>query len=193
MSTAENLSAQAFCLERCVPMKKCFYLLALLRCSSNPGVSMLRDASAQEGVAEPQVPADVTLYVKPLATGSNCSSWANACELQTALGAAVSGDEIWVQAGTINHTSGTDRTLSFEMKSGVAIFGGLPEERPAVERDWAANVTILAATSALWGIKVTTATTWSSPTMYQRQTHIRWTVSLLRVVMPTVPSKTIMM
>jgi len=82
-------------------MKKCFYLLTLLALLLQPGVSMLRSASAQEGVAEPQAPADVTLYVKPLATGAgNCSSWANACGLQTALGAAVSGDEIWVQAGT---------------------------------------------------------------------------------------------
>lgn len=40
------------------------------------------------------------LYAAPTAQGSNnCSSWANACTLQTALAQAVSGDEIWVKAG----------------------------------------------------------------------------------------------
>lgn len=40
------------------------------------------------------------LYAAPTAQGSgDCSSWTNACALQTALAQAVSGDEIWVKAG----------------------------------------------------------------------------------------------
>ena len=126
-------------------MKKCLYLLAILALLLQPTLTFLPAASAQEGAAEAQAPTDVTLYVTPLATGTgNCSSWANACGLQTALGAAVSGDEIWVQAGTYTPTSTTDRTLSFQLKSGVAIFGGFAgTETSRQQRDWAGNVTIL--------------------------------------------------
>ena len=39
------------------------------------------------------------LYVKSGA-GGDCSSWTLACDLQTALSGAVSGDQIWAAAGT---------------------------------------------------------------------------------------------
>jgi len=40
------------------------------------------------------------LYAAPMAQGSgDCSSWDNACTLQTALANAESGDEIWVKMG----------------------------------------------------------------------------------------------
>jgi len=40
-------------------------------------------------------------YVKATASGTeDCSSWADACGLQTALSRAASGNEIWVAAGT---------------------------------------------------------------------------------------------
>ncbi|PKN90958.1 MAG: hypothetical protein CVU44_21875 [Chloroflexi bacterium HGW-Chloroflexi-6] len=82
------------------------------------------------------------LYVTPDGTG-NCSSWASACNLQTALGNAVSGDEIWVAAGTyIPHAS--DRAVSFELKNGVAIYGGFAgTETTRDQRDLDANKTIL--------------------------------------------------
>src|ERR1700693_5589942 len=66
------------------------------------------------------------VYVKSDATGTiNGSSWVNAfTDLQAALAAAQAGDEIWVAAGTYKPTSGTDRTISFVMTSGVGIFGG---------------------------------------------------------------------
>ena len=58
--------------------------------------------------------------------------------------AAVSGDEIWVQAGLINQLAGTDRSAAFPMKSGVAIYGGFAgSETSRVQRDWVANGTIL--------------------------------------------------
>jgi hypothetical protein len=38
------------------------------------------------------------LYVKPGANG-DCSSWAKACELQTAISNAEAGDQIWVAKG----------------------------------------------------------------------------------------------
>ncbi len=85
------------------------------------------------------------LYVKPTATGTgDCSSWANACTLQTALGGATSGDEIWVMQGIHTPTTSTDRTISFELVNGVQIYGGFHgTETQRSERDWQNNVTIL--------------------------------------------------
>ena len=76
------------------------------------------------------------------------SSWASAyTDLQDALDAASIGDEIWVADGTYKPTSGAERTATFQMKSGVAIYGGFGgygiSETLRTERDWAANETIL--------------------------------------------------
>ena len=107
----------------------------------------------QRGVARPQgghcdIGAYETIvhYVKWNATGAdNGSSWTDAyTDLQSALSAASSGDEIWVAAGTYKPTTGTDRTISFELKNGVAIYGGFAgTETFRTQRDPAANVTVL--------------------------------------------------
>jgi hypothetical protein len=74
----------------------------------------------------------------------DCSTWANACRLQTALTSAVSGDEIWVAAGTHKPTTGTDRSATFQLKSGVAVYGGFAgTETERSQRNPATNVTIL--------------------------------------------------
>ena len=86
------------------------------------------------------------LYVKQDATGaSNGSSWTDAyTDLQSALSAASSGDEIWVAAGTYKPTAGTDRTISFELKNGVAIYGGFAgTETLRTQRNFETNVTTL--------------------------------------------------
>ena len=87
--------------------------------------------------------AATTLCVKPVPSGSGC--WATAfTDLQPALAAAGSGDEIWVAAGTYLPTSTTDRTISFAMKNGVAVYGGFDgTETMRSERNPAVNVTIL--------------------------------------------------
>jgi hypothetical protein len=86
-------------------------------------------------------------------TGSdtnNGTSWATAfLTLQKALDVAVSGDQIWVAAGTYlptkEFTTGEPRTKTFVMKNGVAIYGGFPNTgNPGLaQRDWVANVTTL--------------------------------------------------
>ncbi|MGA2499316.1 MAG: right-handed parallel beta-helix repeat-containing protein, partial [Tepidisphaeraceae bacterium] len=68
-----------------------------------------------------------TIYVdvNSPAPATNGPSWSQAyTDLQLALGAAVSGDTIEVADGTYKPTSGTDRTISFQLKAGVAIYGG---------------------------------------------------------------------
>ncbi len=89
--------------------------------------------------------ADSVLYAKPSASGSgNCSDWDNACTLQTALGAATAGEEIWVAAGTHKPTDGIDRTATFQLKIGVGVYGGFAgTETSREERDWTVHETIL--------------------------------------------------
>jgi len=79
--------------------------------------------------------AGQTIYVDAGATGANNgTSWADAYKyLRDALTAAGSGSEIWVAQGTYrpdantrNPTGTNDRTATFQLKNGVAIYGGFP-------------------------------------------------------------------
>ena len=67
---------------------------------------------------------DIILAAPGGETSGLCQSWAEACELRYALTSAVSGQEIWVAAGTHKPTSGTDRNSTFQLVSGVAVYGG---------------------------------------------------------------------
>lgn len=81
------------------------------------------------------------LYVKSDGSG-DCSTWANACKLQTALLNSTSGDQIWVQRGV--YYPGESYSDSFNLKDGVAIYGGfLGTETQLNQRDWKNNLTIL--------------------------------------------------
>jgi hypothetical protein len=89
-------------------------------------------------------------YVKADSTSTSTTanfgaSWDTAYpDLQMALAAAQSGDEIWVAAGTYKPTTGTDRTVSFVMVTGVGIYGGFAgTETARSQRDWSAHATIL--------------------------------------------------
>ena len=85
------------------------------------------------------------LYAAPTAQGSgDCSSWANACTLQTALTTAISGDEIWVKMGVHYPGAAGNRTATFTLKNDVALYGGFAgTETARDQRDWQANITIL--------------------------------------------------
>ena len=71
-----------------------------------------------------------TLFVDADATGNdNGTSWEDAfTTLQPALDAAVPGDAIWVAAGTYTPTHefspGDPRSATFQLKNGMALYGG---------------------------------------------------------------------
>ena len=67
----------------------------------------------------------IILYAAPAGlTSGLCESWAHACELRYALTSSVSGQEVWVKTGTYTPTGGTERTATFQLKDGVALYGG---------------------------------------------------------------------
>jgi hypothetical protein len=107
--------------------------LAWNRPASGEGLSTVYEVESLVGI----------LYVK-LGVSGDCSSWGKACGLQTAIGKAKSGDEIWVAAGTYHPGIGSDRTVSFQLKTGVGIYGGFSGLETAREhRDWRKYPTIL--------------------------------------------------
>jgi predicted outer membrane repeat protein len=84
-------------------------------------------------------------YVKSDAGGSNVgTSWTDAyTDLQSALGASPC-TEIWVAAGTYKPTAGTSRDATFQLKNGVALYGGFAgTETARTQRDPAVNATTL--------------------------------------------------
>ncbi|RRR65850.1 MAG: hypothetical protein EI684_21935 [Candidatus Viridilinea halotolerans] len=91
------------------------------------------------------------LRVQAGASGANNgTSWANAFPtLQDALAVATSGQQIWVAAGTYYPDEGAgqsnnDRSATFLLRPGVAIYGGFAGTETTLEqRDWLANLTIL--------------------------------------------------
>ncbi len=86
------------------------------------------------------------IHVHAAATGNNNgSSWADAfTDLQAAIAAAQQMDAIWIAEGTYKPTSGTDRSISFELDTNVAWYGGFGGwETSLDERDWVAHPTIL--------------------------------------------------
>ncbi len=120
-------------------MSTCFFKSAIvLLCTVFSLVLASLLLAGQSVHADPGV-----LYAAATAQGSgDCSSWVNACTLQTALTRAVSGDEIWVKAGL--HLPGTTRPSHFRLKEGVAIYGGFAgHEAARGERNWQTHLTVL--------------------------------------------------
>ena len=89
-----------------------------------------------------------TVYVSPTGNDSNAGlTWATAKRtVQDGLNAAVSGDQVWVAAGTY--------AQRITLKAGVGLYGGFSgTESELTQRNWIANVTILDGSRA--GIVVT--------------------------------------
>lgn len=90
------------------------------------------------------------IYVNLSASGNaDGTSWTDAfVDLQDALAAAEEGDEIWVAAGTyypaVYEEVYVDRSATFNLKNGVALYGGFTGGEASLEdRDWENNVTVL--------------------------------------------------
>ena len=89
-----------------------------------------------------------------LASGACGDTWANACTLQNALSLSTAGDQIWVAKGTHKPTSGKDRMATFNLKSGVAIYGGFAgSEDDLSQRNPVSNVTVLSGDIGVVGTK----------------------------------------
>ena len=106
------------------------------------------------------------IYVDDDATGANDgSSWADAYNvLQDALDDAVAGDDIWVAAGTycpsVEHGGTGGQYRSFQMKNGVAMYGGFagvesPGSFDVGDRDLVTNETILSGDLNADGVRDT--------------------------------------
>src|SRR5215216_536112 len=117
------------------------------------GVTRPQGAACEIGAYEYEY-QPVIYHVKSDAAGANDgTSWTDAfTSLQSALAAALTGDEIWVAAGTYKPTPGTNRTISFGLKNGVAVYGGFAgTESARGQRDPAANISILSGDIGLPG------------------------------------------
>ena len=90
--------------------------------------------------------ASETLFVKPnnLAIQDGLS-WSSAfSSIQDALSQAQPGQDIWVAKGTYYPTQNLDRKISFELKSGINIYGGFfGNEEQLNQRDWQQYPSIL--------------------------------------------------
>jgi hypothetical protein len=103
-----------------------------------PGLSSRQTAAARA--------AGAILYVNVGAAGANSgASWADAyTSLEVALGAAASGDQIWIAQGvyapTVRLDAADPRSATFSLKDGVAIYGGFAGGEAALsQRDWVAH------------------------------------------------------
>ena len=79
-------------------------------------------------------------------TDNDCLSWEDACpDLQTALSLAADGDQIWVAVGTYRPAeAGGDRMATFQLLTGVAIYGGFGGTEKTLEhREELFDLTIL--------------------------------------------------
>jgi Secretion system C-terminal sorting domain len=92
-----------------------------------------------------QVNAQTIRYLSPTGAGlGDGSSWSNASSsLQAVINMSNAGDMIWVKAG-VYKPGLNDRTISFVMIYGVAIYGGFAgTETLLSQRNFTTNVTIL--------------------------------------------------
>jgi parallel beta-helix repeat protein len=94
-----------------------------------------------------RVPDPNVIYVDRAAKGAdNGTSWADAYnDLQDALtDAGTSGKDIWVAEGIYKPTDGNDRTASFDLISGVDVYGGFAGGGVSLEqRNWRKYRTVL--------------------------------------------------
>jgi hypothetical protein len=99
-----------------------------------------------------EINAQTIRYVKPDGSGDG-NSWATAsANLQAIINASSAGDQVWVAAGTYKPGGNTnnDRTISFNMKDGVAIYGGFAGTESALN-ERPTSITVSPSSSILSG------------------------------------------
>lgn len=105
----------------------------------------LGEAVAQATPRDPAQPNATIHFAKPGgATTGACDSWANACDLQYAIGHNPDDIEIWLARGV--YTPGTNITSRFKFTGGhpQALYGGFAmTETSREQRNWRANLTVL--------------------------------------------------
>ncbi len=85
---------------------------------------------------------EVAIYYAKPGAGGDCLNWASACDLQTVLGRAFPGDQVWVAEGV--YKPGTTRTSTFLLKDRISIYGGFAgTETELSQRDWQTHVSVL--------------------------------------------------
>ncbi|MFQ5809036.1 MAG: right-handed parallel beta-helix repeat-containing protein, partial [Armatimonadota bacterium] len=109
-------------------------------------VPRLRSQQLPEAAAQP-TGAVVYVSAQRAASSGDGRAWATAYgTVQEGIDAArrAGGGEVWVAAGTYRPTSTADRAVSFELKPGVALYGGFAgSETARGQRDCIGNVTVL--------------------------------------------------
>ncbi len=126
----------------------------IIRCVLTSNATCVTASTATStGITMTVNPSQSRLYVKANATGSNNgTSWTDAyTDLQSALNTTclAANAEIWVAAGTYKPTTGTDRTIYFNVPSGRKLYGGfagtetLLSQRPSNLIGGGINATIL--------------------------------------------------
>ncbi|WP_174412243.1 choice-of-anchor Q domain-containing protein [Aquimarina macrocephali] len=111
----------------------CFVLFFGLLISCSKDDTIENNDSDTTGSDTPPAPIDpvstddIIHYVTPTGSGAlDGTSWENAypgTSLQDAIDVSETGDEVWVATGVYVTTPTTDRTISFNMKNGIAIYG----------------------------------------------------------------------
>lgn len=107
--------------------------------ANDSGAGSLRQTNLDEAASDP-----VLYAVQGGLISGECVTWVTACELRYILPLAVSGQEIWVKAGTYRPSDSTTREIAFQLRAGVAVYGGFAgTETDRTQRDPEANITIL--------------------------------------------------
>ena len=119
------------------------------KCEQTVGTTVCLSAKSNDAILTVIIPSSgVIVYVNVAniaAPIQNGSSWATAYgNLQTALASAPTGSEIWVAQGTYKPTNTSVKTISFNIPSGVMVYGGfVGTEVSQNQRNFTTNETIL--------------------------------------------------
>ena len=119
------------------------------KCEQTVGATVCLSAKSNDAILTVIIPSSgVIVYVNVVniaAPIQNGSSWATAYgNLQTALASAPTGSEIWVAQGTYKPTNTSIKTISFNIPSGVMVYGGfVGTEVSQNQRNFTTNETIL--------------------------------------------------